>query len=567
MAALKTTPRLLTASLLVGCCAAGFCGLPSRAADAPGGTEAGVIREVAPVRFLGDVPDTGTIFPADQLRRRLEKNLGASCEPERIAEELATRYRFLGYVPLVRAACEDGVLRVEVRESSFRVAVITFDASDLSRIGMAAGAHFQDEKTMYPVPESAPRSVLLGLLETRPGDLYNTERYHADRSALERLGYLVLFISGPPAQNDGITDGAYLIQAMKPIAEDPKTRAKRLNYFGGGGSYGPRTGPAVGLVYQRNDLLRAFDHLTISPTYSTAIGGELTYIAPFVAAGEDPRRLYDWNGSLFSTFQNNRLLEGEEVDERRSGAGVGFGIRPLELPSHQEWKFNFNLRREIVRLEGGPQQVPGANLTLLQLGAVHSWHHTDRPPALTLRTLPTLELSLGIGDDVAYVRPEISMFLHSRRMSGLEYDLHLTAGGLDRPVPEFELFSLGGPVTVRGFQPDTFLGRGLAALQAEIWIPFVAPLEAHSIGAGDPSDPANVPHEPTVARRIKAAVFLDGGSIWQSTEGEHTSIYGAGVGIRFVVPQQPLVIRLDYGWGLGSLGGNAYPYVSIGYVF
>jgi hypothetical protein len=39
------------------------------------------------------------------------------------------------------------------------------------------------------------------------------------------------------------------------------------------------------------------------------------------------------------------------------------------------------------------------------------------------------------------------------------------------------------------------------------------------------------------------------------------------VGLRFVVPDQPLVIRLDYGWGLGPGGGDSFPYVSLTYQY
>jgi outer membrane translocation and assembly module TamA len=60
-------------------------------------------------------------------------------------------------------------------------------------------------------------------------------------------------------------------------------------------------------------------------------------------------------------------------------------------------------------------------------------------------------------------------------------------------------------------------------------------------------------------------LFADGGSIVRTTTGANEAIAGAGVGIRFIVPRHPLVIRIDYGWGLGSAGGDAFPYVSLGY--
>src|SRR5207247_920112 len=60
---------------------------------------------------------------------------------------------------------------------------------------------------------------------------------------------------------------------------------------------------------------------------------------------------------------------------------------------------------------------------------------------------------------------------------GLEIDLHMFGGTVDRMVPSFELWSLGGATTVRGFREDSFLGRDLASLQAELWLPFARPVE------------------------------------------------------------------------------------------
>ena len=39
-------------------------------------------------------------------------------------------------------------------------------------------------------------------------------------------------------------------------------------------------------------------------------------------------------------------------------------------------------------------------------------------------------------------------------------------GVFDRPAPEYELYSLGGVSTVRGYREDTWLGRGLLNAQS-----------------------------------------------------------------------------------------------------
>jgi hypothetical protein len=201
-----------------------------------------------PVRVLDDA----------RLRAILEQEIGRPCEPARIAEDVEARYRALGYVPSVRVGCETGVLDVMVRESSHRIAVITFDASALAPLGLKAMA-LHDEKKLYPVPAKAPRAVLQGLLMSRPGDLYNADRYRLERITLGRLGYVVVFIPGPQPDDEEIAEGAYLIQSIVSLSEETGTKTKggKVNYLGGTAGYGPQSGGSAGLVYQRSDIVTA----------------------------------------------------------------------------------------------------------------------------------------------------------------------------------------------------------------------------------------------------------------------------------------------------------------------
>jgi hypothetical protein len=503
------------------------------------------------------------VYSPDDIARMVRPQIGRPCEPSRIEELVASRYRWLGYVPFVQATCADGVLRLRVRESSHRIALVTFDPSDLGRIGLAA-TRVEDERLLYPVPLTAPRDLLKGLIESRPGDLYNLERDRVDRAALARLGYVLLFIPGPPAEDDEYREGAYLIQSERERRENGSDRPKKVNYLGGNAGYAPRAGASAGLTYSRSDVLTGLDSLSFNPTFNSEWGGDVTYAAPLLAARQAPLRLYDIKISAFSTFIPNRLIDGVEQDQRSTGFSVALGARPLRLQGPNDLRLEGEIRREVVDLSATAQPT---DLTLVRLSALHDWRHTFLPPSVTVRTVPSLEVSLGVAGGVPFLRPAIQLFLHSRYRTGFEVDLHLSGGGLDRPVPDFELFSLGGPTTVRGFQEDTRLGRGIAALQSELWIPFARPLEARPVKGEEIDNPAAAPHVPRFIRWVKGAVFLDGGAVWQSPNSGRDALAGAGVGLRFVVPGQPLVVRIDYGWGLGPAGGDAYPYVSLGYSF
>lgn len=498
-----------------------------------------------------------------RLRALLEEEIGRPCEPVRIEEDVEARYRALGYVPSVRAECASGVLQVIVRESSHRIAVITFDVSDLSPLGVRAMA-LPEEKKLYPVPVKGPRAVLRGLLLARPGDLYNAERYRLERIALSRLGYVVVFVPGPPPEDDAIGEGAYLIQSMVSLDEETGTKAKggKVNYLGGTAGYGPQTGGNAGLVYQRSDILTGLDSLTLAPSFSTAWGGNIGYSAPLVAA-EDPKRLYDLGGSIFTNFVPNRVIEGETRDERTTGGSITLGARPLGLASPHDLRVEAQLARETVDLDG----LDPAYLSLIRLSADHQWRGLFEEPSLVLRSVPSLEASLSVGSGIPFLRPALQELLHGRFPAGMEYEFRLTAGWLDRPVPQFELFALGGATTVRGFKEDSRLGRGIVTLQSELWFPFVRPLEGRPMRPEEIADPSHAPYEPRMARAVKFALFVDGGAAWQSPDVGQDSFLGVGAGIRFVVPGQPLVMRFDWGWGLGPNGGHSYPYFSLGYHF
>ena len=545
---------------------------PSPGATTPVDT-APPIASIGSIRFVATVGDgvegsageaQGTVFSAVRLRDFLQDEVGRPCAPFRIEEDIASRYRALGYVPAVRAWCADGTLTLAVRESSHRVSIVTFDVPELAPLAVQP-QRLTDEKPFYPVPESAPRAVVRGLLQTRPGDLYNVERYRLDRLALARFGYVLLFIPGAAPSEEQVGEGAYLIQSANPMPEDESKPARRgpLNYLGGSAGYGPRTGGTAGVVYQRRDILTGLDTLSLTPTFSTAWGGAIAYSAPFVAAHKAPRRIYDIGGSLFTNFVNNREIEGDERDERRTGGSLSLGARPLGLRSPHDLHLQAELVRETVNVDG----LDESDLTMLRLSAVHEYRHVYRRPSLLLRTVPALEGSFDVGDGVPYVRPALQFTAHARFRSGFEYELRLGGGGIDRPVPQFQLFTLGGSTTVRGFQEDTFLGRGIAYLQAELWIPFLRPLEGRPVGEEEIADPTQAPFESRLARALKWAVFVDGGEVWQSPLLGRASIAGAGVGLRFVVPGEPLVVRIDYAWGFGEHGGDSYPYIALGYGF
>ncbi len=523
-----------------------------------------IVREVAPVVLVlppGPEPPR-PVFPTDRLQEMLQPLVGSSCDPQVAADRIARRYRFLGYVPSVEASCKDGVLRVQVRESSHTVDLITCEADDLARIGAGPGG---PPTHLYPVPTDAPRAVLTGLVRTRPGDLYNHARYRRDREALLRFGYTIAFVPGEPSDR-GWRRGAYLIQALAPQPRDAGADTSDKNYVGGNAAYGPAHGGSIGFLYQRDELFGRYDRLSIAPSYNAAIGGSLSYRAPLLARRAFPVRLYELEIGVFSNFVHDRLLLGVRTDERRTGGAMSLGVRPLHRTGPHALTFTVGLRHERTDLDPPPPGEAAEVLTTIRPGLGWEWRHDDRWPHFAWRVDPAIDFAFdAAGGSRAFVRPSIDSIFHTRHLSGLETDMHLFAGSIDRSVPSYELWSLGGGRSVRGFEEDYRLGRNVAALQAELWIPILPDPEAAAARA--PSTPDAVPYSPPVARLFKAAVFVDGGLVSGTPDGLNDAIAGAGAGLRILFPRQPLIIRLDYGWGLGSPGSDGHFYAGINYGF
>jgi hemolysin activation/secretion protein len=98
--------------------------------------------------------------------------------------------------------------------------------------------------------------------------------------------------------------------------------------------------------------------------------------------------------------------------------------------------------------------------------------------------------------------------------------------------PLFELPSLGGADTVRGFRPDDAIGRRLWSLQSEIWkaIPPLQPL--------------------------KLAAFVDLGGAYQTTGSYPGLRAGPGTGLRLDLRLAVLKLDWAYGFGDAATGGS-----------
>ncbi len=524
---------------------------------------------IAPVVIFPQATSTDRkpVFTPDQLKKRLHSFIGRTCDPKEIAEWLARPYRFLGYVPNIQIECITGILSATVLESNQTIDLITFDESELSGLGLVRDPEFTEDRGLYPVPPKTPRAVLRGLLQTSLGDLYNFERYRNENGALGRFGYVIAVVPGTATAPDSLPRAAYLVQSLRPQKTPGHPEEQKTNYLGGVASYQPRQGASFGVRYEKDSLFFPLDRLSVVPDYNTALGGELSYMAPLLATHKRPRRLYDLEFRAYSNFVHNRVLDGVETDERQSGGAMTLGFRPLYLKAPHTLRFTAGIRYESTDLEQTSASESGEDLAILRLGAVYEWRHNYRWPSLFSRISPSVDFAFAVaGGDRSFVKPGLDATLHQRFLSGLETDFRFAAGTLTENVPSFELWSLGGESTLRGFPQDTLLGRHMADLQSELWVPLFWPAPRED---GAASDPTAIPRPstltPRLARLIKGAVFVDAGTMSGISSGGSEAALGTGFGLRFLVPRNPIVLRLDYGWGFGAPDGGPHFYFALVY--
>ena len=131
-------------------------------------------------------------------------------------------------------------------------------------------------------------------------------------------------------------------------------------------------------------------------------------------------------------------------------------------------------------------------------------------------------------------------------------------------TPIFELPSLGGSETVRGFRQDAALGRRLWSLKTEVWSPV----------------PGTVTPKPDdqirqfLRKNIRLAAFVDVGGVYDTNLpafGGAPSLAaasgvraGPGAGLRIL--QGPMALKLDWAYGLGggvNGGGHGRFYLSV----
>lgn len=243
---------------------------------------------------------------------------------------------------------------------------------------------------------------------------------------------------------------------------------------------------------------------------------------------------------LFSTFTSLRTFEGTNTSERRTGVGLAAAARQ---EGTFQWSYQQQADATFARLHLNPFEGPGRfqDLTTLSLGV-----GADR---VAFRGLLTRDLALSARlrggwlhgpDATPFATVRVNARWHRPLSAMTAYSVEALGAWATASTPTFERPSFGGNETVRGFRADAFIGRTVAGVQQEVWVP--------------------VPGATLLGRRmrnvltqhLRLAVFGDAGVVGGASADTGTTLRaGTGLGVR--IRMGGFTLRADWAHQVSDL--------------
>jgi len=220
--------------------------------------------------------------------------------------------------------------------------------------------------------------------------------------------------------------------------------------------------------------------------------------------------------SASTSVDRNRYLGGVHVDEPSTGEFATLQWEP--------WR---GLDGSTILFQLAPSHAVVFNQILNTIKPGFEFVHNDLTSEYPARTsiAPRVLIGLRFADCIVIANTH-------RSFDHWEYDWSARFENAVGNPPIFELPSLGGADTVRGFRADDAIGRRLWSTQSELW------------------------HGLPRWRLLKIAAFMDAGGAYQTTGSYPGQREGLGSGLRLDLRIAVLKFDWAYGFGQAATGGS-----------
>jgi hypothetical protein len=384
-----------------------------------------------------------------------------------------------------------------------------------------------DQARQLPVTASTAGTSFeaIDLTTVAPPVLFNSLVFSTEQTELPALG----FTAAPTAD---LENNAVNIVVQRE-ASTPAPKDKR-GFLGGGFDYRPGQGvrPLAQVEYQRLFGPGSVSLQTGSANQFLYATGTASF--DFIGFSRLHRRLeVQMNGG--TDVVNNRLIDQQKLDERRSGGKVHLELEMLRDPMGHSLVFYAEAADQAVKLNQDSSTVHSDHLTTIQLGAPYTWSRMDAAAPYRFRCEPRWKR--GIASAGWYSRFEVAAQFHQESVGRLVFEVNARFADATRSTPVYELPSFGGVDSVRGFRADDLLARRVWSAQPELWLPLP--------GVADSMSSAG-----RLLARARLATFVDAGGAYQTRHGATGWRGGPGIGLR--IPLGPATLRADWAHPIGG---------------
>jgi hypothetical protein len=424
-----------------------------------------------------------------QLRKRLAALNGSLWSSARMRKAIAPLYANLGLTPEILALPRIGAIQI-VEGPRIASIVLPSDqvpARDLDRLlwELLDTGHFRKARGKRIVDFDRD-------LGYAPGDEPYAIPYQiqALQLLISPLGYT-------------LTTAASLREGASQYVEllVQKATKKQSRHLGAGFAYKPGQGLSLLGVGQLSSL-------SASGGGPSGTLGSGSYAASYLG----------FSGTIDTgiSVERNRVLDGVRVDEQSTAESASL-----------EWQLWRGLDGNTAMVHLDPSHAVVLNQTLNTIEPGFQFLHNDLSSEYPSRMFidPRVLIGLGFADCIVTANTH-------RSFDHWEYDV---SGRFENAVgdpPIFELPSLGGADTVRGFRADDAIGRRMWSLQSELW------------------------HGLPRWQLLKIATFVDLGGAYQTTGSYAGLREGLGTGLRLDLRVAVLKFDWAYGFGQAATGGS-----------